>query len=145
MASYNVWKLFHLIYSKALIWQQKGHYSMAGLWLYWGKKPQQHKNPSHPSYLFLLPLHSYCSPTHSVPEVIPRNNQRWQWYFFCKPSCWHYSKYIFLQFLLPVFLYSRSHCVRKKESKICSLTINGVSYRSLLFREGNCFQLNKEI
>lgn len=144
VASYNIRKLFHLIYCKVLIWQQKGHCSMSHLWLYWGETTTK-KTPSHPSYLFLLPLHSYCSPTHRVPEVIPKNNHRWQWYFFANLPVGITANILFLQFLSPFFLYFRSHCARQKRKQICSLAINEVNYRSLLFGEGNCFQLNKEI
>lgn len=109
VASYNIWKLFHLIYSKALIWQQKGHCSVSHLGLYWRKKITLQKTPSHPSYFFLLPLHS-------MPKVIPRNNQKWKWYFFANPPVDLTANILFLQFLLPLFLYSRSHCVTKKRN-----------------------------
>lgn len=52
VASYNIWKLFHLIYSKGLIWQQKGHCSVSHLWLYW-RKNNPTKNLFSP-FLFLL-------------------------------------------------------------------------------------------
>lgn len=100
-----------------------------------GEKITLQKTSSHPSYFFLLPLHS-------MAKITLRNNQN---HFLANPHVGITANILFLQFLPPLFLYFRSHCVTKKESKMCILTINEVNYRSCLFREGNCFQLNKEI
>lgn len=117
VASYNIWKLFHLIYSKALIWQQKGHSSVSHLWLYW-RKNNPTKNPFSP-FLFLLVT------LHSMPKIILRNNQKWEWYFFLQTLLLPLQQmYFFFNFCCPYFyildLTKKESVTKKKKAKCVS-------------------------
>lgn len=79
-----------------------------------GEKITLQKTLSHPSYFFLLPLHS-------MPKIILRNNQKWEWYFFLQTLLLPLQQmYFFFNFCCPYFYIldlTKKESVTKKKKK----------------------------